>query len=99
MHCSTGFGYKYTQLPSAAKQAHSRLVSLQLHPWRFPLHTGVQSNNTNALQHWIWLQVCVSAQCFCAKQQAGVTAAAHMHMSPSEVSNEACLLPAARLYL
>jgi len=31
-------------LPSAAlqKQAHSRFVSLQLHLWRFALHTAVQ---------------------------------------------------------
>ena len=82
-----------------AKQAHSRLVSLQLHLLRFALHTGVQSNNTNALQLWIWLQVRLNAQCCCAQQQAGVTAAAHMQMSPSEVSDDACLLPKAVLYL
>jgi len=38
MHCSTG----PTVQCCSGKQAHSRLVPLQIHLWRFALHTGVQ---------------------------------------------------------
>ena len=46
---STGFP---TVQSCSAKQAHSWFGSLQLHLWRFAVHTGVQSPNSNALQHW-----------------------------------------------
>jgi len=43
-------------LPTAeccsANQTDSSLVSVQILPWTFALHTSVQSPNTNALQHW-----------------------------------------------
>jgi len=41
MHCNTAFGKMKPPLLSAALQ-NSRFVSVQLHPWRLALHTGVQ---------------------------------------------------------
>ena len=35
-----------------AKQADSMFMPLESHLWRFAVHTGVQSCNTKALQHW-----------------------------------------------
>ncbi len=44
-------------------------VSLQKHPWRYALNTGVQCCNTNALQHWSGQNAFPTAQC-CSVNQA-----------------------------
>ena len=53
---------------SSAKQAHSRLVSLQLHLWRFALHAGVQGAYITALQHWSGQNAFSTVQWCSAKQ-------------------------------
>ncbi len=44
LHCSTGFGKRHLPLFSAALQNRltAVILSLQLHLWRFALHTGLQ---------------------------------------------------------
>jgi len=37
-----------------ADQVHSRFVSVQLHLWRFAVHTAVQRPNPSAVQHCFW---------------------------------------------
>ncbi len=52
----------------SAKQADSRLVSLQIDLWVFPQHTAVQCPITNALLHWSGQKSFLTAQSYVAKQ-------------------------------
>ena len=52
----------------SAKQADSRLVSLQIDLWVFAQHTCLQCLTTNALQHWSGQLAFLTAQSCSAKQ-------------------------------
>ncbi len=69
-HCSTGQGITASPLFSAALQTRftAGTVSLQIHLWRFALHTGVQGCNTSALQHWSRQNSFPTVQCCSANQ-------------------------------
>ena len=70
MLCRTDFGKMHYPLFSAALQDRlaAASVSLQSHPWRFALHTGVQRRNTNALHLCSGQKVFPIVQCWSAKQ-------------------------------
>ncbi len=52
----------------SAKQADSRLVSLQIDLWVFAQHTCLQCLTTNALQHWSKQNAFLTTQTCFAKQ-------------------------------
>ena len=68
MHCNTGFGKMHSPLVRccSAEQAHSSLVSLQLHLRRFVVHAVTQHHCTAALV----LAKCIS-HCSGIEQPAG----------------------------
>ena len=55
----------FRQLPPSqcccAKEADSRLEPLQIHLWRFALHTGLHWPNNSALLHCFWQNAMLSA--------------------------------------
>ena len=64
----------------SAKQADSMLMPLESHLWRFALHTGVQSCNTKALQHWSGQKSFPTVQCCSAKQAHSKHVALESHL-------------------
>ena len=70
MHCSKVQGRMQSPLFSAALQNRitAGSVSLQLHLWRFALHTGVQRPSTNALQQGSGQNAVLTVQRCSAKQ-------------------------------
>ena len=68
-HCSaTLLSARCSAYCCCAKQADSRLLTLQMHFWRFDLHIGVQWPSTSADPHCFWQNAVLIAYCCCAKQ-------------------------------
>ena len=66
-HWSKQYAFLAAQTCSA-KQADSRLVSLQIDLWVFAQHTCLQCLTTNALQHWSKQNAFLTTQTCFAKQ-------------------------------
>ena len=78
-HCSGQIAFPTVWL-CFAKQAYTRLMSMQSHLWRFALHTGVQWHNSNALQHWAGQTGFPTVQCCSAKQPQSWLVSLQLHL-------------------
>ncbi len=56
------------------------LMPLEPHLWRFAVHTGVQSCNTKALQHWSGQHSFPTVQCCSVKQPRSMLVPLHLHL-------------------
>ena len=80
-HCSaTLLSARCSAYCCCAKQADSRLVTLQIHLWRFAPHTGVQWHNTSAVPHCFWQNAVLIAHCCCAKQAGSRLVTLQIHL-------------------
>ncbi len=70
LQCSTGFAIRHSSLLSAVVQTRLRaaLCQMEIHLSILAPFSGLQPNNTNALQHWIGQFLVPTAVCCCANQ-------------------------------